>query len=71
MYSALTMTKTDTTTYRLRVTSWENEDEYGDGGNLETRDRYFGPLSEVLSRQPTPDRRLKMDSRRHSGAGIG
>lgn len=36
--------------YRLRVTTRENEDESGDGGNLVTEDRYFGPLTEVLSR---------------------
>jgi len=36
--------------YKLVVTSWENDDEYGQGGNLETKDRYFGSLSEVLER---------------------
>jgi hypothetical protein len=36
--------------YRLVVTTWENENEYGDGGELVTTDRYFGSLSEIISR---------------------
>jgi hypothetical protein len=39
-----------TATFKLRVLSWENEDEYGDGGNLTEKDRYFGSLPEILSR---------------------
>lgn len=40
----------NTDTYRLVVAVVENEDEFGDGGELLNEDRYFGSLSEVLER---------------------
>ena len=36
--------------FRLMVITWENDDEYGNGGNAITEDRYFGSLEEVVSR---------------------
>lgn len=36
--------------YKLRVTTWENENEHCEGGNTEEKDRYFGSLDEVVSR---------------------
>jgi hypothetical protein len=36
--------------YRLRVTTIIDDDEYGNGGSYTQEDRYYGPLSEILSR---------------------
>lgn len=36
--------------FRLMVTAWENDNEFGEGGNPVTSDRYFGSLADITER---------------------